>query len=323
MILDRHPLHTYGALESLGHSGTSTYFSHTLLHAAPAHLEHLELQPVLHMFAILPEFLLFSLVHDSYGDAIYQYRTQWLGAQSLDVFIPSLNIGIEYQGRQHYEAIEYFGGSDPSRPTRLLPVPKVSWGYSEEQEALVPAYDVEKAKSLLAEAGYPDGFDIVLTIGTQNAYVQAATLVQEQLKQIGVNVEIQSVSSTEVTDRYLNNKVQLWINGQGGSADPATFVGYFLNSDKIHTNYNAFCYSDPATDAIINEALTLTDQQERKDLYEELNEIALKTNIAAFYATTKLSWGLRKEVHGFVQENKAVMRVCGLEGSGINIWKEK
>lgn len=79
---------------------------------------------------------------------------------------------------------------------------------------------------------------------------------------------------------------------------PATFVGYFLNSDKIHTNYNAFCYSDPATDAIINEALTLTDQQERKDLYEELNEIALKTNIAAFYATTKLSWGLRKEVHG-------------------------
>ena len=205
----------------------------------------------------------------------------------------------------------------------VLPVPKVSWGYSEEQESLVPAYDVEKAKSLLAEAGYPTGFDIVLTIGTQNAYVQAATLVQEQLKQIGVNVEIQSVSSTEVTDRYLNNKVQMWINGQGGSADPATFVGYFLNSDKIHTNYNAFCYSDPATDAIINEALTITDQQERKDLYEELNEIALKTPIAAFYATTKLSWGLRKEVHGYVQENKAVMRVCGLEGSGINIWKEK
>lgn len=45
--------------------------------------------------------------------------------------------------------------------------------------------------------------------------------------------------------------------------------------------------------------------------------------LPAFYATTKLSWGLRKEVHGFVQENKAVMRVCGLEGSGINIWKEK
>ena len=53
VILDRHPLHTYGALESLGHSGTSTYFSHTLLHAALAHLEHLELQPVLHMFVIL------------------------------------------------------------------------------------------------------------------------------------------------------------------------------------------------------------------------------------------------------------------------------
>lgn len=53
---------------------------------------------------------LFSLVSSQYPDAVYQYRADWLGMQSLDIFIPSLCVGIEYQGRQHYEPIEHFGG---------------------------------------------------------------------------------------------------------------------------------------------------------------------------------------------------------------------
>ena len=56
------------------------------------------------------EFLLYSIVHESHPDAEYQYRAKWLGAQSLDIFIPTLNVGIEYQGMQHYEPIEFFGG---------------------------------------------------------------------------------------------------------------------------------------------------------------------------------------------------------------------
>ena len=55
---------------------------------------------------------LFALVSGFYPDAIYQYRAEWLNRQSLDVYIPSLKIGIEYQGMQHYEPIEYFGGEE-------------------------------------------------------------------------------------------------------------------------------------------------------------------------------------------------------------------
>lgn len=203
-----------------------------------------------------------------------------------------------------------------------LPLPLMSWGYNKEQEKLAPAYDIEASKKLLAEAGYADGFDIILTTGTSEAYIQAATLIQEQLKAINVNVEIQSLSATEVTERYLNNTVQLWINGQGGSADPATFIGYFLNTDKLHTNYNAFCYSNPKTDELIQKAMSLTDQEERKAIYEQLVQIAMDECIGVFFATTKLSWGFRSNVQGYVQENKAVMRVCGLEGSDINVWKQ-
>ena len=48
----------------------------------------------------------------NYKDAIYQYHAEWLGRQSLDVYIPSLKVAIEYQGRQHYEPIDIFGGND-------------------------------------------------------------------------------------------------------------------------------------------------------------------------------------------------------------------
>lgn len=203
-----------------------------------------------------------------------------------------------------------------------LPVPITSWGYDESLEALVPAYDPEGAKALLTEAGYGNGLNLNLTVGTADAYVRAATIIQAMLSQIGITVQIDSLSSTEITDRYLNNTVQLFIGGQGGSADPGTFVGNFLSTAKLHTNYNAFCYSDPATDEIVNAAGASTDQAERKELYSELIKIALDTNIGVFYATSYLSWGLNPRVHGYVQENKSVMRVCGLEGTGINIWVE-
>lgn len=58
------------------------------------------------------EALLFSLVSGFYPDAIYQYRPDWLDMQSLDIYIPSLYAGIEYQGVQHYKAIEHFGGEE-------------------------------------------------------------------------------------------------------------------------------------------------------------------------------------------------------------------
>ena len=58
------------------------------------------------------EYKLFTLVQSYVSDAVYQYHADWLGLQSFDIFLPSKNIAIEYQGKQHYEAIEIFGGQE-------------------------------------------------------------------------------------------------------------------------------------------------------------------------------------------------------------------
>lgn len=56
------------------------------------------------------EYTLFQLIQKEYPDAIYQYHSDWLGLQSLDIFVPSIHTGIEYQGKQHYFPIQLYGG---------------------------------------------------------------------------------------------------------------------------------------------------------------------------------------------------------------------
>ena len=66
------------------------------------------------------EFELFILLSSLYPDAIYQYHDKWLGYQSLDIFIPSQNIAFEYQGIQHYEPIEIWGGEKGLKKRKIL-----------------------------------------------------------------------------------------------------------------------------------------------------------------------------------------------------------
>jgi len=58
------------------------------------------------------EYLLYLIAVHHYPDAQFQYHASWLDQQHLDIFIPSLNIGIEFQGKQHYEPVEFFGGEE-------------------------------------------------------------------------------------------------------------------------------------------------------------------------------------------------------------------
>ena len=58
------------------------------------------------------ELSLFHALRKQYPDILYQYRPDWLGRQSLDLYIPSLRTAIEYQGIQHYLPIDFFGGEE-------------------------------------------------------------------------------------------------------------------------------------------------------------------------------------------------------------------
>ena len=58
------------------------------------------------------EIALYDLVRSRYPDAVHQWRPSFLGSQSVDIYVPSEKIAIEYQGQQHFEAVGLFGGED-------------------------------------------------------------------------------------------------------------------------------------------------------------------------------------------------------------------
>lgn len=89
---------------------------------------------------------LFTLVKKEYPDALFQFRPRWLEPQNLDIYIPSINVGIEYQGIQHYESIDFFGGEEAfayrqkldARKNRLCAengLKLVAWPYTDDISA--------------------------------------------------------------------------------------------------------------------------------------------------------------------------------------------
>ena len=91
------------------------------------------------------ELTLFHAVRKKYPDTLYQYRPDWLGRQSLDLYIPSLRTAIEYQGIQHYLPVGFFGGEEALAQRKELDLQKkllceenhvhlVEWPYSREPD---------------------------------------------------------------------------------------------------------------------------------------------------------------------------------------------
>lgn len=89
------------------------------------------------------ELTLFQTIRNKYPGTLYQYRPDWLGRQSLDLFIPELNTAIEYQGVQHYQPIGFFGGDEALTQRQTLDEQKrrlceehgvtlIEWPYSVE-----------------------------------------------------------------------------------------------------------------------------------------------------------------------------------------------
>ncbi len=67
----------------------------------------------------ISERALFKLVRSRFPDAERFWQPPWLLPQHVDIFIPSINVAIEYQGKQHYQPVSIFGGEDGFRLTQV------------------------------------------------------------------------------------------------------------------------------------------------------------------------------------------------------------
>ena len=159
-----------------------------------------------------------------------------------------------------------FGGK--SKIIQTHGYPTITAWYNADTEGTY-TYDVDKAKELLAEAGYADGFDLEITVpSSYTQHVQTAEIIAEQLAAVGVNVTINQVEwSSWVSDVYQGRDYQSTVIGFDiSSLSPATwYKRYYTDSSNDFTNF-----SDASYDEVYGKALATIDHDEKHQLYGEL-----------------------------------------------------
>lgn len=176
------------------------------------------------------------------------------------------------------------------------PLPSTNWGHNPD---LAYVYDPEKAKELLTEAGYPNGFSVTLTIRSAWPLCEkAALVVQENLAQVGITVSIEVVESATVISQGRAGELLFAIlhYGGGGRLDPnGNLSSLFLPGAP----YNYTGYDNAEVAELITQAGKIVDRAERQNLYWQAEEIIVAEDIPAIFFGKLLDYvAYRDNFHG-------------------------
>ena len=173
--------------------------------------------------------------------------------------------------------------------------PVMSYFYNDELED-VYTYDVDKAKELMAEAGYEDGFDITITVPSNyQKHIDTAQVIAQQLKQINVNATIEPVEWGQWLEQvYTNADYQTTVVGLTGKLDPNDILGRYV-SDYAK---NFMKYNNPDYDKLIEEAKTASDE-ERVELFKECQKMLTDDAAAVWICDPNAIAVTRSDLKGY------------------------
>ncbi|MDR1296645.1 MAG: ABC transporter substrate-binding protein [Deltaproteobacteria bacterium] len=158
-----------------------------------------------------------------------------------------------------------------------------------------PVYDPVKAKALLAEAGYPDGFDLRFMVPTWAQNSQIATVWAQQMAQIGVKVDINLIPS----DQYYSDAPDNWLEcdfGIGPWGTRGTPVTYYNLAYVTGAMWNGAHWSDPEFDALVAQINQEMDKGKRIELYKKSQEIFIERGPAITVYVQKATAATRTNV---------------------------
>ncbi len=140
-------------------------------------------------------------------------------------------------------------------------------------------HDIAKAKALLAEGGFPRGFKTVLWLGNQTEIVRTGEFIQQQLAEVGVNIQLVPTEAGTLTSlRYKplrENQGQLNLTGWSPSTGDADWAlrPLFAGESWPPVLFNIAFYKNPKADALIAAGLATADQRKRTSDYAQAAQI--------------------------------------------------
>ncbi|MFT9847736.1 ABC transporter substrate-binding protein [Aneurinibacillus sp. REN35] len=174
------------------------------------------------------------------------------------------------------------------------PLPKSHWAYSGVN--VYPKRDVEKAKQLLREAGYADGFDVTLKVSPKKEQTDAAQMVKQELQEVGIRVKVLVQEPSVFFDAIGKKDFEMAVVGWVGFVDPDEF---FYNIFHTGEQWNQQAYSNPKVDALLERGRTVMNKKERKDVYAKAERMIAEDAPMVFLYMNPQTTVYTNRVHDF------------------------
>ena len=167
-------------------------------------------------------------------------------------------------------------------------------------------YDPARARELLAAAGYPNGFEMEIMPTTfVEASIRAAQVIQADLAAVGIRATIRTLEWAEWLQEQGEGNYDTYVCSWNGLVDPDDF---YYAQHRTGEVFNFTGYSNPTVDSLLDEARLVTDFDERKAIYAQVNQ-AIVDDAPYIYLYNELwTHGYRPYVRGFGARSDQAVR---------------
>lgn len=187
--------------------------------------------------------------------------------------------------------------------------------------------DPEKAKQLLAEAGFPDGITLKMPYRNKDLEVATAQTIQASLARAGITLELVPVTAADYYSKFMTNPGNTkdgiwdiapvgWTPDWVGGAARSVFQPQFT-FNGAHQTYNYTDYNNDAANEIAAQAINATTPEETAQLWSQVDEMVM-----ADAPVVPLIANKNPRYHGEAVRNYQVYAL-GVEGDWTNIWVER
>jgi len=175
-------------------------------------------------------------------------------------------------------------------------------GYVGHNPNLEPRFDVEKAKALMEEAGYADGFSATMMC-PNNRYVNDYKICEAaaaMLAKIGIEIDLTTMPKAQYWPKFDERAADIMMIGWHSDTEDSANFNEFLtmtpNADTGRGQYNSGNYSNVEVDSLTMASLTETDEQKRADMLQKVEQILYDEAAFVPLHWQDLAWAARAGV---------------------------
>jgi peptide/nickel transport system substrate-binding protein len=178
-----------------------------------------------------------------------------------------------------------------------VPVPRSSPYYS-QKSADFWTYDVDKAKKMIADAGFPNGFTAsLLSTAQYGMHKDTSVVVQENLAKVGIKVDLKLPDWSTRVSQGNKGQYDFAVMGSAGDYNDPDFLTNFLGGPASYIR--SFGFSDDSINRLLQQGRSTIDQTKRKQIYDQLQDAVLAQAPVVGLTWRSQGYAMAKEVRGF------------------------